>query len=267
MTTSTAEPRSAVPSPRGDDVWVVMFPLAAGDPLDAAHEAVLSAGERDRAARMAAPVGRRFIAARGRLRRMLAQVLDDEPAAIEFTAGPRGKPALAGRHAGRCEFNLSHSRDWCLVALSTTRAVGVDLEVPRPTHTAAWAELLAGSILSAGELDAHRLLADAERPRGLLEAWVAKEAVLKATGTGVAGGVRHLAIPESVPRLRLAADAPPQVVDLAAVPGAGPGRWGVCRLDLDGHGVAAVACGARATGALDCRIASVAPARFGFTAG
>ena len=260
----TDEPRSAPRPPLAGDVSIVAFPLTAGDPDEAAvHEAMLSVGERDRAARMAPVVGRRFVAARGRLRRLLARVLDDEPGAIEFVAGSRGKPALGGRHAGRCEFNLSHSQDRCLVALSATRAVGVDLEVPGPTHTAAWAAVLAGSILSAGELAAHLLLPDAERPRKLLEAWVAKEAVLKATGRGIADGVRHLAIPESVPRPRLVVDSSPCAVDLAAVPGAAPGTWGVCLLDLDDGGVAAVSSAAGAHGVLDCRIARVSGERFG----
>lgn len=257
------EPHPAWKPPLAGDVCIVAFPLT-GDPDEVAlHEAMLSVGERDRAARMAPAVGGRFVAARGRLRRLLARVLDDAPEAIEFVVGAQGKPALGGRHAGRCEFNLSHSRDRCLVALSATRAVGVDLEVPGPTHTVAWAALLAGSILSAGELAAHRLLADAERPRRLLEAWVAKEAVLKATGRGIAGGVRHLAIPERVPRPRLVADSVACAVDLAAVPGAAPGTWGVCLLDLDDGGVAAVSCAAGADGALDCRVASVSVERFG----
>lgn len=264
----TDEPRSAPQPPLAGDVCVVAFPLTLAAPGEAAlHEAILSVGERERAARMAPAVGRRFVAARGRLRRLLARVLDDAPEAIEFVVGTRGKPALGGRHAGRYEFNLSHSRDRCLVALSATRVVGVDLEVPGPTHTAAWAKLMADSILSPGELDAHRLLADAERPRRLLEAWVAKEAVLKATGAGIAGGVRHVVIPESVPRPRLVVDSGPCALGLAAVPGVAPGTWGVCLPDLDECGVAAVSCPAGAGGTLDCRIARVSAESFGIGGG
>ena len=56
----------------------------------------LSEDERQRAGRFAFERGwRRFVAARGRLRELLAERLSVHPESIAFSYGKRGKPALA----------------------------------------------------------------------------------------------------------------------------------------------------------------------------
>lgn len=237
------------------DVTIVPLSLAAGAVDLAALEQLLGPGERDRAARSAPEVRRRFVAARGGLRRLLARVLDDDPAALEFAVGPRGKPTLGARHAGRCHFNLTHSQDLCLVALSSQLPLGIDLEVATPARGHEWAATLARTILTDTELAAHGRVSEEARPAALLEAWVAKEAVLKAAGEGIAAGVRHLELPASLPRAALAAGEPPGRVELAVVP---PGPWRVCLLDTAAGGFAALACTAES-----CLISLVPPTRFG----
>jgi phosphopantetheinyl transferase len=65
------------------------------------------------------------------LRRVLAVYLGEEPDRIRLERGEHGKPRLAGAGA-RLEFNLSHSRDLALVAVSGELEVGVDVERVRP---------------------------------------------------------------------------------------------------------------------------------------
>ena len=51
------------------------------------------------------------------------------PAAITFSYGDKGKPELdAEAGAGRLHFNLTHSGDLALIALTTFAPVGVDIE-------------------------------------------------------------------------------------------------------------------------------------------
>lgn len=226
------------------DVVVAIFPLTADAAESAALERLLSAAERDRAGRFAAPVRPGFMIGRGRLRMLLAAVLGDDPAALEIEAAPRGKPRLAGKHAGRLHFNVSHSRGACLVGLSRRLSLGVDLELPAADHTPEWAGRMAGAILAPAERDRHSRLPEHERPAALLDTWVAKEAVLKGEGVGIGDGVRHLIVPATTPRVRLVPGAAPQTVQLAAV--SGQTRFGVCLLDIPGGclggGHAALAC-------------------------
>jgi 4'-phosphopantetheinyl transferase len=247
---------AASPPPLSCDISVVIVPLDVS-PRDLADlERTLSTAELTRAGRLAPPVRRRFIAGRGQLRRLLGRIVDDDPAALCLDSSPRGKPALGGRHAGRCHFNVSHSQDTCLVAVSRQAALGIDLECPAPERTPAWADMMCGSVLAAPEIATYRRLPAADRPTAVLEAWVAKEAILKGTAEGVAGGVRHLVLPAPLPRLALSPDCGPRAIAPAAVAVGPAGTWAVCLLD-GVPGVAAVACAAGS-----CRVALVSPGRF-----
>jgi hypothetical protein len=64
------------------------------------------------------------------LRQVLATYLGEEPAQIELEAGPHGKPRLAG--PGRLRFNLSHSGELALVAVSARLEVGADVQRLKP---------------------------------------------------------------------------------------------------------------------------------------
>ena len=74
--------------------------------------------------------------ARGALREILAQYVGRSPSALVLGTGSHGKPLLiAGDGAGDGgaserlpEFNVSHSGDIAVVALTADQAVGVDLE-------------------------------------------------------------------------------------------------------------------------------------------
>jgi phosphopantetheine--protein transferase-like protein len=116
------------------------------------------------------------------------------PESLEFTAGDHGKPALADSSPGRAsgvEFNLSHSDDLALVAVARGRAVGVDVErwSPETEHLE-----LAERFFSPAERDALRALAGSREQviAGFFAAWSRKEAYLKATGTGLAGGLSRM---------------------------------------------------------------------------
>jgi phosphopantetheinyl transferase len=118
------------------DVWQVDL-TAIEDGL----EDLLRADERARAERIV-PARKRVLWARSRgvLRALLGRYLDRDPRDLRFELGPHGKPALAhdGADEGDLRFNLSHSGDLALVAVSAGREVGVDIERARPRYTAAF---------------------------------------------------------------------------------------------------------------------------------
>lgn len=150
---------------------------------------LLSAAEQARAARFVrAEDGLRWAAARGILRALLGACLDAEPAALRFAQGSHGKPRLAAgpdaSGAGDLRFNLSHSGDTALYAVTLGREVGVDVELPRRAvdHVA-----IARRILGAAEADRLAALDPTTRASEFRRAWVRWEAVLKCRGTGIGG--------------------------------------------------------------------------------
>src|SRR5262249_58019127 len=72
---------------------------------------------------------RRFTVARGVLREILSRYLGVPSAALKFRYSAYGKPALTDvvDNAG-LRFNVSHSHEMALVAVTRGRAIGVDIE-------------------------------------------------------------------------------------------------------------------------------------------
>ena len=157
-------------------------------PADAitALRQTLSADERERMARLRRPAAReRFAITRGLLRATLAYHLQISPAEIRFDYLPQGKPVLAHPATG-VQFNLSHSREMILCAVTHTRAVGIDGEFFRTIREQ---EKFAARFFSENERNWLASVPDDEKPRVFFEIWTRKEAYLKACGDGV---TRHL---------------------------------------------------------------------------
>ena len=169
---------------------VFRVPLAGAARATRDWAAILSPEERTRAAAFRFAEDReKFMASRGALRMILASALGDEPDALRFDYGPHGKPTLATpwEGSGLC-FNLSHSGDWTLIALSRGGLVGVDVEFHRPDLEF---EKLARRFFS--DSDCRRLLALApdETMPGFYRCWTRKEAYIKAVGGGLSIPLRN----------------------------------------------------------------------------
>jgi 4'-phosphopantetheinyl transferase len=210
------------------DVTLVRLSLSIDDDDRASLEAVLAPEERERIGRRVPVVRRRAVASRGRLRLLLGRLLDVAPAAVALCQGPHGKPALTGPHAGLLEFNVSHSGEEGLIAVTRQGAVGVDLEFPKPTQDLAWARLMAGTIFSPAELTRWESLGENRSIAAILDAWVAKEAIFKAAGTGIGDRFRQVVLPENIPRIRLDLDGgatPCQLAAVESLPGLDLSQW------------------------------------------
>lgn len=165
---------------------------------------------------------RRFIVARALLRKLLAGYLRADPAALVFSCGAKGKPALAGRWSGALDFNVSHSADGVLYAIATGRAVGVDLEYVRPLQDMAE---IAARILSKSEQSLFSTASPSVRDRMFFDFWTRKEAFIKATGDGL-----------SFPLHRIDVALPTgQSARLLTISDVGRGRqsWTLCSLAPD----------------------------------
>lgn len=125
----------------------------------------------------------RWLAARWALRRVLAGYLEQPPAAVEIAVDTSGKPRLPG---DELHFNLSHSGDLALVAVSSSRPVGVDVE---RVEAARDLLSLAERALEEEEVEKVRAAPPAYRPIVFYAAWVRHEARLKCLGVGLAGPV------------------------------------------------------------------------------
>jgi 4'-phosphopantetheinyl transferase len=126
---------------------------------------------------------RRFTAARAWRRRVLADELGCDPAAVPITIDPGGKPRLTGGPSAELRFSASRSAGLALVACSWEMEVGVDIEAVDPGTDV---ERFAARFFTAAE---QRVLADLPGERrcaALFQCWARKEAYLKGTGEGLA---------------------------------------------------------------------------------
>ncbi len=182
----------SVPGAANAAIHVWLLDLDAITDPDADLQAVLAPNEIEHAANASSPVERRRrMVCRAGLRRVLARCLHTAPAAVGFTTGPHGKPALLRADAEPAvHFNLSHSRGLAAIAVSRGGEIGIDIE-----HLAPLEPGLADSVLSHLEQDAWHRLPDDARVAAFYRAWVRKEAILKATGRGLSLAPTQIEVP------------------------------------------------------------------------
>ena len=161
------------------DAWRVSLDV----PPDSVRWAasILSADEVKRADRFRFEKDRhRFTLSHASLRDILSRYLYRSPEDIQIVIGEHGKPTVTSKI--KLDFNLSHSGDFALIAVSKGRKVGVDVEEHRQDMEH---EKIAKRFFSAKEnAEWHALPAD-EKLTGFFNCWTRKEAYIKAHGLGL----------------------------------------------------------------------------------
>jgi 4'-phosphopantetheinyl transferase len=125
----------------------------------------------------------RYVTGRGLLRTILARCTGIDAAHLRFEYGEFGKPhLLPGSAKLPLQFNVSHSGDLVLIALTLDRVLGVDVESVRDDVNA---DRIAASFFSSHEQKALRSLPAHLRPGAFFDCWTRKEAFIKAVGGGL----------------------------------------------------------------------------------
>jgi len=191
----------------------------------------LTEGERERAGRYRFEADRhRFSRARGLLRYLLGHYTGRAPQDVRFETGPMGKLHVApSAGAEAIRFNVSHSYEWALIALSRDRDVGVDVEHHRPLHHDLFA--IADRFFAPVEVEALRALPADQHHPAFYRIWSRKEAFIKATGQGVSAGLDTFAV---------SIDTNAKVVLRVFKPAGDEARWIMRSLDVGAEYGAAV---------------------------
>lgn len=171
---------------------------------------LLETAEKERASRFVyAADRRRFLVAHAALRRFLACYLPARAEALSFDVDGSGKPHLRLPPAAPAfHFNLSHSGEIALIAVSRAGALGVDVERERPMPDALE---IAERYFSLAERRDLATLSPGEREAAFFRCWTRKEAVVKAAGEGLGRALDSFDVdlaPGSVSALRRFEDLP-----------------------------------------------------------
>ncbi len=165
------------------DLWRVNLIQPAWKLLD--FHQTLSEDEKERANRFLFSKHRKkYVICRGYLRYILSRYLDVSPSSIKFSYSQYGKPLLSNNTINELKFNLSHSENLAIYAITYKRMVGVDVEFINPEREI---DSLVKSLFSKSDMTLISKLSREKKIRVFYKGWTIKEAYLKATGEGLAG--------------------------------------------------------------------------------
>jgi 4'-phosphopantetheinyl transferase len=169
--------------PRRDEVHVWRASLKIAPTRVQSLSQLLSDDERERAGRFRFQRDRgKFITSRALLRILIGRYLHKRPSEIKFSYGRNGKPFLANKDDLAVRFNLSHSKELVLYAVTQGREIGIDIEhISEQVET----DPIAGRFFSSSEVAALRALPRGLQRRAFFTCWTRKEAYIKARGGGL----------------------------------------------------------------------------------
>ncbi len=144
----------------------------------------LSAEEIDRAQRFIRKSDQdRYVFAHGVLRSVLGAYLGCAPHKLIFENKQYYKPRLVSHSGGNdIQFNLSHSGDMILIAVTRGPAVGIDVEHMRRIPDVLQ---IVNRFFSADERELLNTLSSEDFDEGFFTYWTSKEAFLKGMGKGL----------------------------------------------------------------------------------
>jgi len=168
--------------------------------------------------------GALLFARRFYLRLMLGSYLGLPGKAVKINRGNRGKPVLdTSIHEEEFHFSMAKSEDKLLIGISASSHIGVDLE--HSDRQARNAMGVAQRYFSPSEASALAKLEPEQLDEAFLRVWACKEAVVKASGMGIANQFDRFTVDTEV-------GTPAAVLDFE---GKGPGEWSLALVEpLDG---------------------------------
>jgi len=214
-------PLRQLEKPQGDAVhlWHLDFNQLSNplNPREGARSVDLSAFQQR--------AGRRFY-----LRLILGAYLGLPGKDIHITRRIKGRPELdSAQSDGELNFSVARSNDCYLIGISSGAIIGVDLEVADRRSGRPLA--LARRYFSKDETAALSALGEEELQRAFMHTWACKEAIVKASGMGIANQLCRFSVDVSP-------DNPPSVLDM---PDDDPTAWKLAIAKPAGNSIAAVA--------------------------
>ena len=181
---------------------------------------------------------RRYIISRGFLRIILGRYLDIEPKELCFSYNSYNKPLLEGTFLGDyIRFNLSHSGDLILYAITLGREVGVDIEKISFNENA---DDIVDRFFSEEEKEDFRHLSHDLRQEAFFKCWTRKEAYIKARGKGMTiplDGFSVSLLPDEEPALKYVKGNEDEVKRCWAIKDVIPGDGYVSAVATEGDGM------------------------------
>jgi 4'-phosphopantetheinyl transferase len=180
-------PETALPPAFALPPGIIRVFLIEAENCDPSQIAILSPSEQQRAAAFRTPALQNLYSkAHIALRQFLSACTGMAPQDLVFTTNQWGKPALAsGPH-----FNLSHSGDKILIALSATGPVGIDIEQIKPAPPYE----IAPEAFTPEERDLLAHTEPQDRAEIFYQLWTRKEALVKAIGRGLDLGLQNITV-------------------------------------------------------------------------
>ena len=146
-----------------------------------AFQKILSVNEKEKASSFRFLTDRiSYIVTHARLRQILGQYLECDPAKIEFVLNNRGKPSLTDSYK-IIHFNLSHRSGISIIGFDTKSVIGVDIEIIDPDFD--FDPIVRNHFTQAENNFIFESLEESRLKFYTL--WTRKEAFLKAIGTGI----------------------------------------------------------------------------------
>ena len=165
-------------------IWRLRLNDLNGDPVETLRPLTVPA-EHARARRYRFDADRhRHLAGRGLARFALSRQYDCAPQALSIMEGAHGKPKLQEPPSAppTLHFNIAHTEDVVVVAVSRAHPVGIDVE---SRHRDADTDALARRVLTETERRRWQERPAPDQPAAFFHLWTCKEAFLKATGCGL----------------------------------------------------------------------------------
>jgi 4'-phosphopantetheinyl transferase len=166
-------------------VWLAFYDDIADERLHAAYRDLLAPAEKAQEPRFYfARDRRRYLVTRALVRTVLSRYVAIAPTEWVFVPNAYGRPDIANtqaRHAS-LSFNISHTHSLIVLAITTRRTVGVDVENVRTRDAAID---VATHYFAPREVAALMTVPPHLQPYRFFEYWTFKEAYIKARGMGL----------------------------------------------------------------------------------
>ncbi len=202
------------------DIWLINLAEEENDIFN--HQRYLSVEEKTRASRyLSGKKSREFMITRSSLRNIIGYVLNEDPRQLGFAYTSSGMPLLDLNWSHTdITFNVSHSHDLAIIAVSIKNIIGIDVEMVRKDIEY---EKLSKRFFS--ELEHQQIMGfdETSRLEAFFSTWTRKEALVKATGTGIAYGLNKFDV-------SVDPDQPAELLDNRWEDGCQP-RWSLLNIE------------------------------------